>query len=471
MPPAAQAAAIAAEGSVRHGYRTFRGATGRPRSRPGGRYTLAMADEDQQPRERDAPPPADEKRPRLELTPSERIRRDDRRRWLATMFLRISYLTILVVVSLLPFVGEETDSPLAGEQVQVTQWATAFLVTFAFGTTVLIVDSLLPNKRLATVFAIYFGLVAGLVAALAMGTLVDLIAESWYLTESFRGYILLVKLSLGITLCYLAVSVVLTTREDLRLVIPYVEFKREIRGLRPVLLDTSVLVDGRIEQVVETGFIDAPLIVPQFVVDELQALADLPDRSRRDRGRRGLDVLKRMQSSGGADLVIDGHDPGGSSVDGKLLHLARAENYRVLTTDFNLNKVAQIHGVRVLNLNELAGQLKAPVIAGDELDVEIRKRGENPGQGVGYLPDGTMVVVEEAADLVGQVVACTVTNALQTAAGRMVFARIDRERLATPVAMVAAAREQPPASSREDRPDRRPGRGGAASTRRNPRRG
>lgn len=384
------------------------------------------------------------------------------------MLLRVTYLTILVVVSLLPFVGEETGDALGG-QVSVTQWLYAFLATFTFGTAVLIVDSLLPNKRLATVFAIYFGLVAGLVAALALGTLVDLIANSWYLTDSFRGYILLVKLSLGITLCYLAVSVVLTTREDLRLVIPYVEFKREIRGVRPVLLDTSILIDGRIEPVVETGFIDAPLIVPQFVVDELQTLADLPDRTRRARGRRGLDVLKRMQAEGGADVVIDGHDPGGSGVDGKLLQLAKAENYRVLTTDFNLNKVAQIHGVTVLNLNDLAAELKAPVIAGDALDVDIRKRGEGDTQGVGYLPDGTMVVVEDGRDHIGQTVPCTITNSLQTSAGRMVFARVDREQLPASAAMGEAARDQPRADAREDRPTRRPASGGSGG-RRNPRR-
>jgi len=435
---------------------------------PGGRTPPAPASDAPAPAAAAAAAPRTDDRPRLGLTPSERMKRDDRRRWLATMLLRVTYLTILVVVSLLPFVGEETESPLGGDQVLVSQWLYAFLATFAFGAAVLIVDSLLPNKRLATVFAIYFGLVAGLVAALALGTLVDLIADSWYLTESFRGYILLVKLSLGITLCYLAVSVVLTTREDLRLVIPYVEFKREIRGLRPVLLDTSILIDGRIEPVVETGFIDAPLIVPQFVVDELQTLADLPDRTRRARGRRGLDVLKRMQAEGGADLVIDGHDPGGTGVDSKLLQLAQAENYRVLTTDYNLNKVAQIHGVTVLNLNDLAGELKAPVIAGDELEVDIRKPGENPGQGVGYLPDGTMVVVEEAGDHVGATIPCTVTNSLQTSAGRMVFAKLDRDRLSAPAAMAEAARAQPTAGAREDRPARRPAPSGAG--RRNPRR-
>ncbi len=415
-----------------------------------------------------APSPRSMDRPRLGLTPSERMKRDERRRWLATMLLRVTYLTILVVVSLLPFVGEETDT-IGGDAVSVTQWLYAFLATFAFGTAVLIVDSLLPNKRLATVFAIYFGLVAGLVAALALGTLVDLIAESWYLTESFQGYILLVKLALGITLCYLAISVVLTTREDLRLVIPYVEFKREIRGLRPVLLDTSILIDGRIEPVVETGFIDAPLIVPQFVVDELQTLADLPDRTRRARGRRGLDVLKRMQAEGGGDVTIDGHDPGGSGVDGKLLALAKAENYRVLTTDYNLNKVAQIHGVPVLNLNDLAGELKAPVIAGDPLEVELRKRGENEDQGVGYLPDGTMVVVEDGAAHVGSTVPCVVTNSLQTSAGRMVFARLDRDRMPATASMAEAAREQPRADAKQDRPGRRPARSGGS--RRNPRRG
>lgn len=415
-------------------------------------------------------PSADADRPRLTMTPSQRSRLEERRRWLATMILRITYLTILVVVTLLPFVGSETDGD-GSSTIPVTGWLYTFLATFAFGTIVLISDSLLPNKRLASVFAIYFGVLAGLVCALALGTLVDLIAASWYLAEEFAGHILLVKLALGITLCYLAVSVVMTTREDLRLVIPYVEFKREIRGVRPVLLDTSVLIDGRIEGVGDTGFLDAPLVVPQFVVDELQTLADLSDRVRRDRGRRGLDVLKRLQAASGLDVSIDATDAGGKNVDSRLLQLAANENYRILTTDWNLNKVAQIHGVTVLNLNDLAGRLKAELLAGDQIEVEIRKQGESDGQGVGYLPDGTMVVVEQAAERLNDSVPVVVTNSLQTSAGRMVFAKLDPDRDPASGRLGSAAVDQPRGDGRSDRRhgSGRGGRGGSA--RRNPRRG
>ena len=164
-------------------------------------------------------------------------------------------------------------------------------------------------------------------------------------------------------------------------------------------------------------------MVPQFVINELQTLADSGDKLKRARGRRGLTLVSKLQANPHVDMSIDEGSTQEGSVDHLLLQTARDQNLRIATTDYNLNKVAQIHGVTVLNVNDLANTVKAQAIPGETLAVEIIKRGESAEQGVGYMPDGTMVVVEDAADRVGQSVQVTVTNSLQTTAGRMIFGR------------------------------------------------
>jgi len=367
---------------------------------------------------------------------------------------RLIYMVLLVTVALLPFVGTVT----ADATFSFRDYAGAFLTTFLLGTAVLIVDALTPNKKLASVFGVYLGLIAGLVAALAVGALIDLVAQSWDLNDNpWIGDRGLLKLAIGITLCYIAVSIVLTTKDDFRLVVPYVEFARQVRGVRPMVLDTSALIDGRIDSFGRTGFLDAPLIVPRFVIDELQILADSGDRLKRTRGRRGLDLVAALQANPQVDLSIDSAEGEGLSVDHMLIRMAADQNLRILTTDYNLNKVAQIQGVTVLNLNDLANTLRPQVVAGDLLDVEIVKTGEAEGQGVGYLPEGTMVVVEGAAGRVGETISATVTNALQTSAGRMVFGRIEGD-------------GPPKAPTQAPRPARPGPRTESTSSRRNPRR-
>ena len=302
----------------------------------------------------------------------------------------------------------------------------------AIGIIVLLVDARTPNKRLTSVVGVYLGLCVGLIGALAINALIDVVAEAWGLKRANPGtsptpieiYLGLAKVIIAIVLCYLAVSIVLTTKDDFRVVIPYVEFTKQVRGVRPLLLDSSVLIDGRLEALAETGFLAAPVVVPQFVLDELQTLADSSDKLKRARGRLGLTVLGRLQASPFLDITLDDTVVEGRSVDHKLLQLAADQNMRVLTTDYNLDKVAEIRGVPVLNVNEVAQALKAQVIPGEDLRIEIVKRGESPKQGVGYLPDGTMVVVEEAAELLGREVTVTVTNSLQTSAGRMIFGKL-----------------------------------------------
>jgi uncharacterized protein YacL len=207
-------------------------------------------------------------------------------------------------------------------------------------------------------------------------------------------------------------------------VIPYIEFARQVRGTRPLLLDTSVLVDGRIEDLGRTGIVDAPVIVPAFVIDELQALADSGDAGKRQRGRRGLDVLQRLQANPFLDVEIEEFRAEGRSTDRALVEVARDERFRVVTLDSGLEKVAQINGVPVLNLAAVSAAMRPGQSSGDGMRIELVKRGEAPHQGVGFLEDGTMVVVDHGAGRVGDSVDVVVTNTVQTSAGRLVFARL-----------------------------------------------
>lgn len=359
-------------------------------------------------------------RPRRFTAPSELMEFQRRRQRLVLLAIRTLFLVLLVTVSLLPFVGALTETQ---DEFSFWDYAIPFLCTFAFGAVVVLIDAAMPNKRLASVFGVYLGLIAGLVGALAIGALLDLVAASWDLSrdKTWIAYLGLAKLAIGITMCYLAVSIVITTKDDFRLVIPYVEFAKQMRGVRPLLIDTSVLIDGRIDALGQTGFLDAPLVVPQFVVEELQTLADSSDKLKRARGRRGLAVVSKLQANPYIDVSIDNADLPRRSVDHMLLQLAADQNLRILTTDYNLNKVAEIHGVTVLNLNDLTNTLKSQAIPGETLVVEVVKHGEGATQGVGYMPDGTMVVIEDAAPHVGKTVTLVVTNSLQTTAGRMIF--------------------------------------------------
>lgn len=189
-----------------------------------------------------------------------------------------------------------------------------------------------------------------------------------------------------------------------------------------VLLDTSAIIDGRIADIVKTGFITGTIVVPRFILEELQHIADSPESVRRNRGRRGLDVLDRLQKDGDGRLEISDMDVREvSEVDGKLVALAQRLDCPIVTNDYNLNRVAGLQGVRVLNINELANAVKIVLLPGEIVEVHIIQEGKEPGQGVAYLDDGTMVVVEDGRKLMGQSVEILVTRVLQTVAGRMVF--------------------------------------------------
>ncbi len=201
------------------------------------------------------------------------------------------------------------------------------------------------------------------------------------------------------------------------------------RDTRPArrhrLLDTSVIIDGRVVEIIETGFLDGTLVVPQFVLKELQFIADSSDSLKRNRGRRGLDILHRIQKMSGVEVVISDLDfPSVKDVDMKLIELARSLAGKIVTNDVNLNKVAQLRGIEVLNINELAASLRPVVLPGELMHVFISKEGKEPNQGVAYLDDGTMVVVDHARKLIGRNIDVAVTSVLQTTAGRMIFGRI-----------------------------------------------
>jgi uncharacterized protein YacL len=344
--------------------------------------------------------------------------------FLLTAF-RILYAGLMVAAASIPIINTPVDAD------PLIHYIMPIAATLAVVVIVVLLDIRTPQKRISNVIGVYLAVVAGLFASLAVGVLIDLIAEAWDMAgdpEALK-YLTLLKLAVGLTLCYIAISVVLSTRDSIRLVIPYVEFSKQVRGLRPMLLDTSALIDGRMNTFTQTGFLDAPLIVPQFVVNELHMLADSADRGKRERGRRGLDNLGLMQDDPSINIDVEQVDtPPGAAVDSLLVDLALEKNLRLVTTDANLARVAAISNAPTLNLHDLGGLLRDAAIPGETMQLTIVRVGESEGQGVGYLPDGTMVVVENAAERVDEEVLVTITNAVQTSAGRLIFAKAPLEK-------------------------------------------
>lgn len=286
------------------------------------------------------------------------------------------------------------------------------------------------NKQITTISAVYFGLLLGLLLGFLFTQALRPFMDEWLNTRPDRGPIVqLLQVLISVVCCYICISTLLQTKDEFRFIIPYVEFSKQVRGNRPLVLDTSVIIDGRIADICDTKIIDTKLIVPRFVLQELQSIADSADKLKRNRGRRGLDVLKRLQSNGRIELIV--HDANLSElrevqrVDERLVIFAKVMSARVMTNDFNLNKIAQLQGVDVINLNEVANALKTVALPGETMLVRIVKAGDQAGQGVGYLDDGTMVVVEHGRSLIGQETQIVVTSVLQTPAGRMIFGKLE----------------------------------------------
>ncbi len=286
-------------------------------------------------------------------------------------------------------------------------------------------DIFIRDKHLSAISGVFLGLGAGLIVAYALSFVVDLVHMLLYPGGEYESLAQGIKVLIGLITCYIGMSLVLQTKDDFRFVIPYVEFAKQIRGTRPTVLDTSVIIDGRIQDILATRILQGHLIVPRFVLNELQAIADSPDRLKRARGRRGLDVLQKLREDPAVDLAIEEHEAEGANVDQMLVSLAHELQARVMTNDFNLNKIATLRGVEVVNINDLSKALRPIVLPGENLNVRIVRQGEERDQGVGYLDDGTMVVVEDGRGHIGQQVRITVTSMLQTSAGRMIFGRFD----------------------------------------------
>jgi uncharacterized protein YacL len=346
----------------------------------------------------------------------------------------------------------------------------AFASVLGIGVLLVATDLLVRNKQITTLSALYFGLLLGLLLGNILSTALEPFLFEWDVaTDAPAGTKAdgtpkpgtpaavnawtgktqrepaavqprtarpavgqkraVVTLLITVVCCYICISTLMQTKDEFRFIIPYVEFSKQVKGNRPMVLDTSVIIDGRIADICDTRFIDNKLIVPRFVLQELQSVADSSDKLKRNRGRRGLDMLKRMQNNAKVELQIhEGNLPelrNVHKVDERLVVLAKALGARVVTNDYNLNKIAQIQGVDVINLNELANSLKSVALPGEVMTVRLVKPGDQVGQGVGYLEDGTMVVVEQGRSHLNSEVTITVTSVLQTPAGRMIFGRLE----------------------------------------------
>ncbi|MBI3998458.1 MAG: TRAM domain-containing protein [Armatimonadetes bacterium] len=260
-----------------------------------------------------------------------------------------------------------------------------------------------------------FGLLLGLALALFVG----------YLLEELPLIGPYIRLVAGVIFGYLGLHIALQRREEVATILPRhgaAAAERPKAAPHPKLLDTSVIIDGRIADICRTGFLEGPLLVPRSVLAELQRIADSSDVLRRNRGRRGLDILNRLRREFDAVQIIEDGSAGGD-VDAQLVFLAKAHRASIVTNDYNLSKVAELQGVRVLNVHDLSQALRPSVLPGEELSVHVIRDGKEAGQGVAYLEDGTMIVVEGGKRYIGETFDVVVTSVLQTSAGRMIFAR------------------------------------------------
>ena len=265
-----------------------------------------------------------------------------------------------------------------------------------------------------------FGLILGLIMA-------KLVTDAFALSPISATTLSLVKVTLTLVFCYLGMVIGLRGKDEFNIIIPYVRLRRQDQAEEMTLLDTSVIIDGRIVDICKTKFLEGKIIIPRFVLKELQQIADSTDPIKRQRGRRGLDILHTVQNEVGQDITINEEEfPDVPEVDSKLVKLAKLLDAKILTVDFNLNRVASLQGIKVMNINELANALKPVVIPGEQMRVKLLREGKEHNQAIGYLDDGTMIVVEDGRRLIGQEVKAVVSSVLQTPAGRMIFTKIEK---------------------------------------------
>jgi len=288
------------------------------------------------------------------------------------------------------------------------------------GVMIVMAEIALSGRLLSIISSVLFGTLLGILMV-ALSVLVIELAFG-ELTQPLKRNL---TPAMAILFVYISVSFLYQTRERFRIIIPYVEFRPEKKGARPVLLDTSVVVDGRIAELLSTGVIDGPILVPHAILRELHGIADSEDKLKRERGRLGLRQLGAIRDDPRLEVRIEGFEvDDGQPVDEQLVRIAGKLNARIMTNDFNLNRLAALEGVEIINLNELSNALKPVALPDEQISIKLVKRGEQPGQAVGYLQDGTMVVVEGAVHAIGEEVDVLVTNAITRDTGRMIFGRL-----------------------------------------------
>jgi uncharacterized protein YacL len=292
-------------------------------------------------------------------------------------------------------------------------------IGFGFGCFMILIDELLKSFSLRAFSAVTFGLLLGLFVAV-------LIDSSGLFEHADPAQQWLIRLGLFLGFGYIGIILAMrSNKEDFSLIIPYVRFRPQSQPDHLILLDTSVIIDGRVADLIESHFIEGMVVVPRFVLKEIQQIADSSDAIKRARGKRGLEMLNRIQRNSDAEVRIhEGDFPDEKEVDAKLVRLARNLNARLYTNDFNLSKVAELQKVSCVNLHEVAKCLKVILLPGEILRLKIVREGKDKGQGIGYMPDGTMVVVHNAQPHVGEQVEAEVQSLLQTGAGIIVFAEM-----------------------------------------------
>ncbi len=323
-------------------------------------------------------------------------------------------------------VGFIIISALLGSQVigQAAGWAIwiRLLVGAGAGSMLVLLEAFIHRVGRVSVrgfSSAVFGLLFGLIMAKLVSDAIELIPLD-------VGTASTVRVSLTWAFCYLGMAMALRGRDEFSVIIPYVRLSRHDRAEESYLVDTSAIIDGRLLDLCKTRFVVGRLVIPRFVLKELQAVADSADPIKRSRGRRGLEILNQLRQLNTIDVRIHEEDlPGIAETDAKLVKLAQVLAVRVITNDYNLNKVAELQSVSVLNVNELAQALRPVVLPGETLEIKPSKEGKEHHQAVAYLDDGTMVVVEQGRPFIGQSIRGMVTSVLQTAAGRMVFVRPD----------------------------------------------
>ncbi|MFH1621504.1 MAG: TRAM domain-containing protein [Candidatus Omnitrophota bacterium] len=307
------------------------------------------------------------------------------------------------------FMGYSVGLALGEEKV-------GLLIGCGFSVVIIILEMMMRRVSVRGLSSMVFGLLLGLIMA-------KIVANAFVLFPMESAVRSVTNIILSLSFCYLGAALGLRGRDEFNIIIPYVKLRRQGEVADMAILDTSSIIDGRILDICKTNFLEAKLVVPRFILRELQAIADSADSIKRQRGKRGLEILHAIQKE--IKLTIQEEDfPEVQEVDAKLVRLAKLLEAKILTVDFNLNRIAELQGVKILNVNQLANALKAVVLPGEDLEIKIIKEGKEYNQGIGYLEDGTMVVVENARKSIGKTHAVNVTSVLQTQAGKMVFAKL-----------------------------------------------